>query len=328
MNKKILSILVLILVVSFSTTAYASLTFTTDAITGDTASAIDLGAGNALSIQTTGNGAITTGTGLVTLGGNLSVAGSSTIPFITGNTSVSGAISAGGTAIDSRKYVNVNITGIDATPGSFYGGYFSLAGNGNNENSLTALMGEATRTSGAFSHGAIVGVQGKAVINSGLTSDAVTAFSSEAQALGGDVNQAYGLFSSVLSYTSPANIDTAYGVYSDVAAATSGNIGSARALYGKVRKFGSPSGTITSAYGLYLEDITAGTTNNYAIYSLGGKSYFAGNVGIGKTSPGSKLSVVGLPAYADNAAALAGGLTAGDFYYTDTGGEYIVKIAH
>ena len=54
MNKKTLSIFVLILVVSFSTTAFASLTFTTDAITGTTASAIDLGAGNALSLQTTG----------------------------------------------------------------------------------------------------------------------------------------------------------------------------------------------------------------------------------------------------------------------------------
>lgn len=41
-----------------------------------------------------------------------------------------------------------------------------------------------------------------------------------------------------------------------------------------------------------------------------------GNVGIGTTSPASKLHVVGIPSYADNAAAIAGGLTAGAFYHT------------
>ena len=36
-----------------------------------------------------------------------------------------------------------------------------------------------------------------------------------------------------------------------------------------------------------------------------------GNVGIGTTNPTSKLQIVGLPVYANNAAAIAGGLTAG-----------------
>lgn len=43
------------------------------------------------------------------------------------------------------------------------------------------------------------------------------------------------------------------------------------------------------------------------------------NVGIGTAAPTSKLQVVGLPVYADNAAAIAGGLTAGAFYRTATG---------
>jgi len=42
----------------------------------------------------------------------------------------------------------------------------------------------------------------------------------------------------------------------------------------------------------------------------------AGNVGIGTTAPTSKLQVVGLPVYANNAAAVSGGLTAGAFYRT------------
>ncbi len=41
-----------------------------------------------------------------------------------------------------------------------------------------------------------------------------------------------------------------------------------------------------------------------------------GNVGIGTADPKSKLQVVGLPVYANNAAAIAGGLTAGAFYRT------------
>lgn len=41
-----------------------------------------------------------------------------------------------------------------------------------------------------------------------------------------------------------------------------------------------------------------------------------GNVGIGTTAPKSKLHVVGLPVYANNAAAIVGGLTVGAFYRT------------
>ncbi|MBA7538970.1 hypothetical protein ES705_31248 [subsurface metagenome] len=42
-----------------------------------------------------------------------------------------------------------------------------------------------------------------------------------------------------------------------------------------------------------------------------------GNVGIGTLTPKSKLHVVGLPIYANNAAAITGGLTAGAFYRTN-----------
>jgi hypothetical protein len=41
-----------------------------------------------------------------------------------------------------------------------------------------------------------------------------------------------------------------------------------------------------------------------------------GNVGVGTTTPTSKLQVVGLPVFKDNAAAIAGGLTPGAFYRT------------
>lgn len=44
-----------------------------------------------------------------------------------------------------------------------------------------------------------------------------------------------------------------------------------------------------------------------------------GNVGIGTINPTSKLQVVGLPVFADNAAATVGGLSVGAFYRTATG---------
>ncbi len=49
-----------------------------------------------------------------------------------------------------------------------------------------------------------------------------------------------------------------------------------------------------------------------------------GNVGIGTIDPKTKLQVVGLPEYADNAAAVAAGLTIGAFYRT---GDFL-KVVH
>lgn len=46
---------------------------------------------------------------------------------------------------------------------------------------------------------------------------------------------------------------------------------------------------------------------------------FTGNVGIGTATPGTKLAVVGLPIFVDNAAAILGGLEVGDFYRTVIG---------
>lgn len=49
-------------------------------------------------------------------------------------------------------------------------------------------------------------------------------------------------------------------------------------------------GKLTNNYGLYVSNLTSGT-NNYSIYSAGGTNYFAGNVGVGTTSPAGKLQV-------------------------------------
>jgi len=52
----------------------------------------------------------------------------------------------------------------------------------------------------------------------------------------------------------------------------------------------------------------------------------SGNVGIGTTAPTSKLQVVGLPVYANNAAAVTGGLTAGAFYRTGADPDPVMVV--
>lgn len=77
--------------------------------------------------------------------------------------------------------------------------------------------------------------------------------------------------------------------------------------------FGNPvkgaASIITTAIGVYIEDITTGSTN-YAIYALGGRYHLAG-----------------LSAYANNAAAVAGGLAVGDLYRTN-GDPDTVCVVH
>lgn len=98
--------------------------------------------------------------------------------------------------------------------------------------------------------------------------------------------------------------------------------------FGKIQFFNS-AGYSTSERA-YIESYrTASDDNGYLDFATAPSTNMApqvrmtihknGNIGIGTTTPNSKLAVVGLPTYADNAAALAGGLAAGDFYRTSTG---------
>jgi hypothetical protein len=82
------------------------------------------------------------------------------------------------------------------------------------------------------------------------------------------------------------------------------------------------SGSIVSGYDQAEGFYTAfGNTSGEVFRILGTK------VGIGTTAPTSKLQVVGLPVYRNNAAAKAGGLTVGAFYRTG-GDPDLVAVVH
>ena len=51
------------------------------------------------------------------------------------------------------------------------------------------------------------------------------------------------------------------------------------------------SGAVTNNYGLFLQSMAKGSSSNYAIYSMGGKSYHAGNFGIATTAPDKPLEI-------------------------------------
>ncbi|MEM4498067.1 MAG: hypothetical protein QW692_04485 [Nitrososphaerota archaeon] len=100
----------------------------------------------------------------------------------------------------------------------------------------------------------------------------------------------------ILTYTvnrGPGNVTNMYGAWFRQGEASTGS-GVISNLYGVyVENFKSGTGVINNAYGIYIANVNQGSALNYAIYSVGGRVYFGGDVGIGASAPEFKLDVRG-----------------------------------
>lgn len=90
--------------------------------------------------------------------------------------------------------------------------------------------------------------------------------------------------------------------------------------------------TASSFYFLQSEAAGSGVLRPIHLYTEGNDNQLVmatdGSVGVDKAAPNSKFAVSGLPVYANNAAALVGGLTEGDFYKTASTGDATVMVTN
>ncbi|WPU66037.1 hypothetical protein [Peredibacter starrii] len=107
----------------------------------------------------------------------------------------------------------------------------------------------------------------------------------------GSLTKIIGMQSLIQGGVSGGTTTDASAVWSRVDTVTGQTITNA---YGFYVENGAGTGSPINQFGLYVQALTKGSADNFAIYTSGGtKSYFGGNVGIGTTAPQAALDVNG-----------------------------------
>lgn len=149
--------------------------------------------------------------------------------------------------------------------------------------------GYISATKSGISSGDVTGLHAGTSISGSNTSSTSGIRSNvwSAQSTGGAIYGIQAIATDVGTYSSGAN--TLIGGYFSIS--SYGPTGGNRNSYVNYLDVGNITNNGShNLYGLYIDNVT-GADNNYAIYSAGGQSYFAGNVGIGDSTPDSMLGV-------------------------------------
>jgi hypothetical protein len=151
------------------------------------------------------------------------------------------------------------------------GGNFSSGGN-----HQVSVVSAPTATTGLFT-----GIASQLTVNSSATSDGAY----------------YAFLGQIGTLNTPSNLTSALGLIAfggSVIHRGTGTVTGAASLFaGGVSA--SNGGTVTNGYGVYISPVKGtGVTNGYGVYqaATGDNNYFAGNVGIGTTTPAATLTVV------------------------------------
>lgn len=112
----------------------------------------------------------------------------------------------------------------------------------------------------------------------GIITDATASFNQLSITSAENITTGSGVVAKYRFYSNTGKV-TNYKGLSSVITLAGGNVSNTTGLY--IENPTKTTGTIDENYGIYLENQSAGTVN-YAIYSVDGRSYFGGNVTIGK----------------------------------------------
>ncbi|MGA8029330.1 MAG: hypothetical protein WB992_19485 [Bryobacteraceae bacterium] len=209
-----------------------------------------------------------------------------------------------GSATVTAQAVRGNVT---ANPSSAsYGIYEGVRGQAND-------VGATNRV------GTLKGFMSSAGTSSNQTVDALYGLFSQAQVskTGGTAAAAYGIYANTVETT--GNLTTGYGLF----AQAQGAMTTAYGVYSSVTSYSS--GKPTTGYGVYIAPLSV-TGSSFGLYQGGSndKNYFAGNLGLGTTTPSALLEVNGTAKF-DGAVTFAGAETSTG--NVSTSGQLISTVA-